>query len=70
MEPRLLTEGEKKSIEFLFDDVEIHENYAKVLWRGVEYVMAPIGDSAEYSCTSSDTLITGYSFSKIRDRLL
>ena len=69
MEPRLFTEGEKKSIEFLFDDVEMHENYARVFWRGVEYVMAPIGDSAEYACTSSDVLITGYSFSKIRDRL-
>lgn len=69
MEPRLFTEGEKKSIEFLFDDVEMFDNYAKVHWRGEEYVMAPIGDSAEYACTSSDVLVTGYSFSKIKERL-
>lgn len=31
--------------------------------------MAPIGDSNEYACTSSDVLLTGYSFSVIRERL-
>lgn len=69
MEPREFTEGEKKSIEFLFNDVEVFSNYARLRWHGKEYVMAPIGDSAEYACTSSDVLLTGYSFSKIKERL-
>lgn len=69
MEPRALTEGEKRSIEFLFDDVEMFDNYATVHWKGKAYIMAPIGDSNEYACTSSDVLLTGYSFSVIRERL-
>lgn len=69
MEPRAFTVGERKSLEFLFDDIVVYDNYARLRWRGVEYVVAPIGDSAEYACTSSDVLVTGYSFSKIKERL-
>lgn len=69
MEPREFTDGEKKSLKFLFDDVVVYDNYALLRWHGEEYVVAPIGDTAEYACTSRDVLITGYSFSKIRDRL-
>ena len=69
MEPRAFTEGERKSLEFLFDDIEVYDNYARLRRGGEEYVVAPIGDSAEYACTSSDALITGYSFSKIKERL-
>jgi hypothetical protein len=61
--------GERKSIAFLFDGAEVYLNYALVPWRGEVYVLAPIGDSAEYACTSSDVLITAYSFSKIKERL-
>ena len=69
MEPRDFTEGEKRSIAFLFDGVEIFNNYARFRWRGEEYVMAPIGASNEFACTSPDVLLTGYSFSKIKERL-
>lgn len=69
MEPRPFTEGERKSIAFLFEGAEVYYNYALVPWRGVVYTLTPIGDSAEYACTSSDVLVTGYSFSKIRERL-
>ena len=65
----MFTDGEKKSIKFLFDNVEIYDNYARLHWHGKDYVIAPIGDSAEYACTSSDVLLTGYSFSKIKERL-
>ena len=70
MEPRAFTEGEKKSLTFLFDDVELYSNYARLRWRGGVYVVAPIGDSAEYSCVSGDVLITAFSFSKIKERLI
>ena len=69
MEPRNFTEGEKKSLNFLFDDIDIFDNYATLRWHDHEYVVAPIGDSAEYACTSSDTLFTSYSFSKIKEQL-
>ena len=69
MEPRAFTDGEKKSLEFLFDDITIYDNYARLRWRSEDYVIAPIGDSAEYSCTSPVALITAYSFSKIKERL-
>lgn len=69
MEPRAFTEGERKSLEFLFDGIVVHDNYAQLRWRGVEYVVAPIGDSAEYACTSSEALINAYSFSKIKELL-
>lgn len=69
MEPRPFTEGERRSIAFLFSGAEVYLNYALVSWRGKVYVLAPIGDSAEYSCTSSDLLITAYSLSKIKERL-
>lgn len=69
MEPRAFTEGEKRSIAFLFDGAEIFDNYAKLRWRGECYIMAPIGGSDEYACTSPDVLITGYSFSTIKERL-
>ena len=69
MEPRPFTVGERKSIAFLFEGAEVYYNYALVPWRGVVYTLAPIGDSAEYACTSRDVLVTGYSFSKIRERL-
>lgn len=69
MEPRPFTEGERKSIAFLFSGAEVYLNYALVSWRGKVYVLAPIGDSNEYSCTSSDVLLTGYSFSTIREQL-
>lgn len=65
----MFTEGEKKSITFLFDNVEMHDNYAILRWRGEEYVLAPIGDSAEYACTSSSVLFTSYSFSKVKEYL-
>lgn len=69
MEPRPFTAGERKSIAFLFDGAEVYYNYALVPWRGVVYALTPIGDSDEYACTSADVLITGYSFSKIKERL-
>lgn len=69
MEPRPFTEGEKKSLEFLFDDIVVYDNYAQLKWRSEEYIIAPIGDTAEYACTSSEVLITGYSFSKIKEQL-
>ena len=69
MEPRAFTEGEKKSLEFLFDDIVVYDNYAQLKWRSEEYVIAPIGDTAEYACTSPVALITGYSFSKIKESL-
>lgn len=70
MEPRVFTEGERKSLEFLFDDIDVYDNYARLRWRGGVYVVAPIGDSAEYSCVSPDTLITGFSFSRIKEQLV
>ena len=69
MEPRNFTEGEKKSLEFLFDDITIYNNYAQLQWRSEEYIIAPIGDSAEYACTSPLVLFTAYSFSKIKEQL-
>lgn len=69
MEPRAFTEGERKSLEFLFDDIVVYDNYARLQWHGVEYVLAPIGDSAEYACTSSEALFTAYSFSKVKELL-
>lgn len=69
MEPRAFTEGERKSLEFLFDDIVVYDNYARLQWRGVEYVVAPIGDSAEYVCTSPESLFTAYSFSRIKEEL-
>ena len=69
MEPRLFTEGEKKSLEFLFDDIAVYDNYAQLKWHSEEYVIAPIGDSAEYACTSPVALFTAYSFSKIKEML-
>lgn len=69
MEPRAFTEGERKSIAFLFRGAEVYRNYALVSWRDVVYVIAPIGDSAEYSCTSPTTIFTGYSLSKIKEQL-
>lgn len=69
MEPRPFTDGERKSLDFLFDNIVIYDNYARLSWRGGDYIVAPIGDSAEYACTSRDVLITGYSFSKIKERL-
>lgn len=69
MEPRPFTEGERKSIAFLFDGAEVYYNYALLPWQGTVYTLAPIGDSAEYACTSGDVLVTGYSISKIREDL-
>lgn len=69
MEPRAFTEGERKSLEFLFDDITIYDNYAQLQWRSEVYIIAPIGDSAEYACTSPVALISDYSFSKIKERL-
>ena len=69
MEPRAFTVGERKSIAFLFDSAEVYRNYALVPWGEEVFVLAPIGDSAEYSCTSSTALITAYSLSKIKERL-
>ena len=69
MEPRSFTEGERKSIAFLFEGAEVYRNYARLYWRGDVYVLTPIGDSDEYACTSSDVLVTAYSFSKIKERL-
>lgn len=65
----MFTEGERKSLEFLFDDIVIYDNYARLRWHGEDFIIAPIGDSAEYACTSSDVLVTAYSFSKIKERL-
>lgn len=69
MEPRPFTEGERNSIAFLFDGAEVYYNYALLPWQGTVYALTPIGDSAEYACTSKDVLVTGYSFSKIKERL-
>lgn len=69
MEPRPFTEGERKSIAFLFDEAVIYDNYALLPWKGATYVLAPIGDGVEYACTSPDVLITCYSFSKIKEHL-
>lgn len=66
MEPRPFTDGEKKSLEFLFDDITIYDNYARLRWRSEEFIVAPIGDSAEYACTSPVALFTSYSFSEIK----
>ena len=43
--------------------------YALLPWRGTVYTLTPIGDSAEYACTSKDVLVTGYSISKIKEEL-
>jgi hypothetical protein len=69
MEPRIFTEGERKSLDFLFDDVDIYDNYARLRWHDIEYVVAPIGDTFEYSCTSPDTLITSFSFTAIKEQI-
>lgn len=69
MEPRPFTDGEKKSLEFLFDDITIYDNYARLRWRSEDYIIAPIGDSAEYACTSPVALFSAYSFSKIKEWL-
>lgn len=65
----MFTEIEKKTIAVFFYVKEMHDNYAVVRWRRKEYVIAPIGDSTEYACTSVDVLVTGKSFSEIRDQL-
>lgn len=70
MEPRAFTEAEKKSLQFFFDRVEVYRNYALMEWRGKGYVIAPIADSFEFACTSDDVLLTGYSFSEIKDQLV
>lgn len=69
MEPRSFTEGERKSLEFLFDTITIYDNYAHLHWRGQLYVITPIGDSAEYACTSPVALFTAFSFSAIKEFL-
>nr|DAW37469.1 MAG TPA: hypothetical protein [Caudoviricetes sp.] len=69
MEPRPFTEAEKQMINFFFYVKEMHDNYVKVLCKRKEYVIAPIGDSFDYACTSEDELFTEHSFSKIKDRL-
>lgn len=69
MEPRPFTAGERSSIAFLFDGAEVYYNYALLPWQGAVYTLTPIGDSAEYACTSRDVLITSYSISKIREEL-
>lgn len=69
MEPRPFTVGERNSIAFLFEGAEVYYNYALLPWHGTVYTLTPIGDSAEYACTSRDVLITGYSISKIREEL-
>ena len=53
----------------MFEGAEVYYNYALLPWRGGVYTLTPIGDSAEYACTSSDVLVTGYSISKIREEL-
>lgn len=69
MEPRPFTAGERSSIAFLFDGAEVYYNYALLPWQGTVYTLTPIGDSAEYACTSRDVLITSYSISKIKEEL-
>jgi len=69
MEPRPFTVGERSSIALLFDGAEVYYNYALLPWRGALYTLTPIGDSAEYACTSRDVLITSYSISKIKEEL-
>jgi len=69
MEPRPFTAGERSSIAFLFDGAEVYYNYALLPWQSTVYTLTPIGDSAEYACTSKDVLVTGYSISKIKEEL-
>lgn len=69
MEPRPFTEAEKQMINFFFYIKELCDNHVKIIHQNKEYVIAPIGDSFEYACTSEDTLFTCHSFSKIKDQL-
>ena len=56
-------------IQFFFYVKEMHDNYVEIVYNEKDYIIAPIGDTFEYACTSEDEMFTDHSFSRIMERL-
>lgn len=56
-------------IQFFFYVKEMHDNYVEIIHNEKDYIIAPIGDTFEYACTSEDKMFTDHSFSRIMERL-
>ena len=69
MEPRAFTDAEKLTIYFFFYVKEMHDNYVVVTYNEKDYIIAPIGDTFEYSCSSEGASFTEPSFSRIMEHL-